>query len=337
MQDCTKRNVSTETKLRFHVFQDERFVDLNLYQYGWEQTEPLHSYGPYARNHYLFHYVISGKGLLLANGQEYAIEGGHGFLITPGEVTTYRADEQDPWEYTWIEFDGLRAHEALNLAGISGQNPVYSPASAKAGQLLQEQMLFPCKSQSGQPHASDRLRLSVSGSACTVLCLPSGTKSPPPAGLLYEGGSVLHIAALQRRYFHRGYLLLLRAEPQLFQQGVPGYHGRKPAGVPAALPHGTGGTAADRKSPAHQHHQHHGQLSQSASLFPCVQKYIWHQPTGLSCKASCTIKIGLILRYTPFVFPTYKNAPFVRPNTVGQMGCCSFRDAPCFFILPLIF
>ena len=142
MQECTKRNVSTETKFRFHVFQDERFVDLNLYQYGWEQTEPLHSYGPYARNHYLFHYVISGKGLLLANGQEYTIEGGHGFLIAPGQVTTYRADEQEPWEYTWIEFDGLRAHEALNLAGISGQNPVYSPASTKAGQLLQEQMLF---------------------------------------------------------------------------------------------------------------------------------------------------------------------------------------------------
>ena len=142
MQECAKRNVSTETKLKFHVFQDERFVDLNLYQYGWEQTEPLHSYGPYARNHYLFHYVISGKGLLFANEQEYAIEGGQGFLIAPGQVTTYRADEQEPWEYTWIEFDGLRAHEALNLAGISGQNPVYSPASTKAGQLLQEQMLF---------------------------------------------------------------------------------------------------------------------------------------------------------------------------------------------------
>ena len=50
MQDCTKRNVSTETKFRFHVFQDERFVDLNLYQYGWEQTEPLHSYGSYTKN-----------------------------------------------------------------------------------------------------------------------------------------------------------------------------------------------------------------------------------------------------------------------------------------------
>ena len=70
----------------------------------------------------------------------------------------------------------------------------------------------------------------------------------------------------------------------------------------------------------------YGQLSQSASLFPCVQKCIWHQPTGLSCKAFCTIKIGLILRYTPFVFPTYNNTPFVRPNTFGQMGCCSFRE-----------
>lgn len=230
MQECIKRIVSTETKFRFHVFQDERFVDLNLYQYGWEQTEPLHSYGPYARNHYLFHYVISGKGLLLANGQEYAIEGGHGFLITPGEVTTYRADEQDPWEYTWIEFDGLRAHEALNLAGISGQNPVYSPASAKAGQLLQEQMLFLVNHSQDSPLRQigygflflDQL---VQSSASHQAQSPRRLRD-----FLYEGGSVLHRAALQRRYFHRGYLLLLRTEPQLFQQGVPGYHGESPQG-----------------------------------------------------------------------------------------------------------
>ena len=33
----------------FSIFPNERFVDLGLYQYGWEQCEPLHSYGPYAR------------------------------------------------------------------------------------------------------------------------------------------------------------------------------------------------------------------------------------------------------------------------------------------------
>ena len=135
-------DVQTENKLKFHVFQDERFVDLNLYQYGWERTEPLHSYGPHARNHYLFHYVISGRGVLYADDNAYTIEGGHGFLIVPGVPTTYVADREDPWEYTWIEFDGLRARESLSLAGISRHQPVYTPLNREAGRLLEEQMLY---------------------------------------------------------------------------------------------------------------------------------------------------------------------------------------------------
>ena len=75
-------------KLKFHVFSDDRFVDLNLYQFGWEQCAPLHSYGPYVRNHYLFHYVISGQGKLYANEEEYSIESGQGFLISPGQITS---------------------------------------------------------------------------------------------------------------------------------------------------------------------------------------------------------------------------------------------------------
>ena len=43
----------------FSVFPNENFVDIGLYQYGWEQCEPSHSFGPAARNHYVFHYVIS--------------------------------------------------------------------------------------------------------------------------------------------------------------------------------------------------------------------------------------------------------------------------------------
>lgn len=135
-------DIQTENKFKFHVFQDERFVDLNLYQYGWERTEPLHSYGPHARNHYLFHYVISGKGVLYDDDQAYKIEGGHGFLIVPGVATTYVADREDPWEYTWIEFDGLRARESVSLAGISRSQPVYTPVNREAGRLLQEQMLY---------------------------------------------------------------------------------------------------------------------------------------------------------------------------------------------------
>lgn len=129
-------------KLKFHVFRDERFIDLNLYQFGWERTAPAHSYGPHARNHYLFHYIIAGRGILQANGQEYEVLPHHGFLVVPGQITTYHSDEQDPWEYTWVEFDGLRAHESLNLAGISGSRPVYTAHNAEAGRRLQEEMLY---------------------------------------------------------------------------------------------------------------------------------------------------------------------------------------------------
>ena len=53
------------SNLLFSVFPNENFVDIGLYQYGWEQCEPSHSFGPAARNHYIFHYVISGTGTLM--------------------------------------------------------------------------------------------------------------------------------------------------------------------------------------------------------------------------------------------------------------------------------
>ena len=53
----------------FSMFPNERFIDLNIYQFGYEQCSPLHSFGPFVRNHYLFHYIISGKGTLLSTYQ----------------------------------------------------------------------------------------------------------------------------------------------------------------------------------------------------------------------------------------------------------------------------
>lgn len=131
----------------FSVFSNERFVDLGLYQYGWEQCEPLHSYGPYVRNHYLFHYVISGTGTLTAtdfNGEShtYRLKSGEGFMIFPKQVTSYSADEKHPWEYTWLEFDGLRVKEALDLAGLTVAAPIYHTNSRDLSQELKNEMLY---------------------------------------------------------------------------------------------------------------------------------------------------------------------------------------------------
>lgn len=136
----------------FSVFQDERFMDLTIYQYGYEKCEPLHSFGPYVRNNYLFHYIISGKGSLHANDEKgnsifYDITAGSGFLIEPGYVNTYYADKDEPWEYIWLEFGGLRAKECVELAGLSHKFPVYHPAAPEYGGIIAERMLTIVKSQ----------------------------------------------------------------------------------------------------------------------------------------------------------------------------------------------
>lgn len=127
--------------LKFSVFQDERFIDLNLYQFGWEKCKPLHSFGPYIRNHYLFHFVISGKGVLHAEDKQHTIGAGQGFMICPGQVTTYTSDQDEPWEYVWLEFDGLRVPNCLRQAGFLTTEPVYRPQSRELTAKLCDLMM----------------------------------------------------------------------------------------------------------------------------------------------------------------------------------------------------
>ena len=131
----------------FSVFPSENFVDLGLYQYGWEQCAPSHSYGPAARNHYLFHYVISGTGTLMAddtNGitQTYQVKSGQGFMLFPGQINTYIADKNLPWEYVWVEFDGLRAKGAVELASLSMNHPIYHARSKDLRENMFSEMMY---------------------------------------------------------------------------------------------------------------------------------------------------------------------------------------------------
>lgn len=135
------------SNISFNIFPNENFIDLDMYQYGYEQCDPGHSFGPAARNHYLFHYVISGTGTLMAdnsNGetQTYSIKSGQGFLIYPGQINTYYADNQLPWEYVWIEFDGLRVKEALDITELSVDTPVYHSYSKQLREQMMNEMLY---------------------------------------------------------------------------------------------------------------------------------------------------------------------------------------------------
>ena len=130
----------------FSMFPNERFIDLNIYQFGYEQCSPLHSFGPFVRNHYLFHYIISGKGTLLSTYQnqlrEYKLEKDMGFLICPNTINHYFADENDPWEYTWVEFDGMKVKEFLDQSGVTFKKPIYHPNSIESDHKLRDLILY---------------------------------------------------------------------------------------------------------------------------------------------------------------------------------------------------
>lgn len=133
--------------LLFSVFPTENFIDLGLYQFGWEHCRPSHSFGPAVRNHYVFHYVISGAGTLVAEDKKgtthtYCLEKGQGFMLLPGQITTYTADKEFPWEYTWLEFDGLRAKEAVEAAGLHLGYPVYDAGCEELRDSMVNEMLY---------------------------------------------------------------------------------------------------------------------------------------------------------------------------------------------------
>lgn len=165
------------SEILFSIFPSENFIDLSLYQFGWEKCDPLHSFGPAIRNHYLFHYVISGRGRLASNnssGEEhdYELSANQGFLICPGQVNTYYADKEDPWEYTWVEFDGLRVNEYLHIAGLTIDSPIYTPTSVELGEKVRDEMLYIA-------HHSDHDALDLIGHLYLFLSNLTYSSTPP--------------------------------------------------------------------------------------------------------------------------------------------------------------
>lgn len=129
-----------------------QLVDLRMIQSGSEQCSPGHSFGPARRDHYLFHYVISGNGTLYGSGangesKSFTVESGQGFMIYPYQLNTYVADLENPWEYVWVEFDGLCVRSSLAGTELSRNRPVYRANST----VLRENMVTEMQYISAHP------------------------------------------------------------------------------------------------------------------------------------------------------------------------------------------
>ena len=83
----------------------DKVYDMQPLFVGFQKCKSAHSFGPYVRDCYLIHFCLSGRGVLFNKDGEHKVSKGQLFVIRPGEITTYTADRQEPWEYAWIGFN----------------------------------------------------------------------------------------------------------------------------------------------------------------------------------------------------------------------------------------
>ena len=197
----TERGSSRETTRLLK--ESETGVGVRLYYCGSESCTPNHSFGPAIRSHYLIHFIRSGKGIYLRQGMEYSLKQGDAFLILPGETTKYMADSEDPWDYTWIAFDGAGAEPLLASCGFSNNNPVFhSDDDTKGSMLIRQAEIF-------ESHFHDqRLNFLEILGHFYLLFSCMHTDTPGTGSMIPENAYILetnckNASSAQRLYFHQ--------------------------------------------------------------------------------------------------------------------------------------
>lgn len=102
---------------------EKGLVSLSVYNVGFQKCDSLYQWGPGIRDHYLIHYIISGKGSYTVNNTTHQLYAGDCFLVYPNTEVIYCADKDEPWEYVWVGFTGSDAEIILKATDFSQEQP----------------------------------------------------------------------------------------------------------------------------------------------------------------------------------------------------------------------
>ena len=100
-------------------------IELSIFNCGLERCAPGQTWGPGIRDHYLIHLVVSGKGVFEVGGRTYEVVPGDLFFARPSQLIRYTADEAQPWEYSWVGFNGACAHKLAAQLPFTDAAPVH--------------------------------------------------------------------------------------------------------------------------------------------------------------------------------------------------------------------
>ncbi len=118
---------------------EKALVSLSVYNVGFQKCGPLYQWGPGIRDHYLIHYIISGKGFYRSHRHLHELRAGDSFLVYPNTEVLYHAAEDEPWEYAWVGFAGSDASMILNATDFSPETPFIR--NTPSGEAIHRQIL----------------------------------------------------------------------------------------------------------------------------------------------------------------------------------------------------
>lgn len=118
---------------------EKELVSLSVYNVGFQKCDALYQWGPGIRDHYLIHYVVSGKGRYHIGRNTFTLQAGDTFLVYPNTEVVYYADEAEPWEYAWVGFTGSDASMILQATDFTTESPIIRQTAL--GEAIHRQIL----------------------------------------------------------------------------------------------------------------------------------------------------------------------------------------------------
>lgn len=119
-----------EQSIQFYSENNLAIKELYFSFGGVSITQPGHRFGPAIRNDYLIHIILEGEGTFIVEDKKTRLSMNQGFIIKPGVSTYYEASQSKPWKYLWIAFNGERAEEFLEKAGLVDDRELFKVSNA---------------------------------------------------------------------------------------------------------------------------------------------------------------------------------------------------------------
>ncbi|MCE3201178.1 AraC family transcriptional regulator [Paenibacillus sonchi] len=135
-------------KAGFNLLPEEQ--DLAVLFSGEGKPYPGHKIGPSVHDYYLIHTVLDGGGSFQSSTVTQQCRKGDTFVIFPGSLFSYQADEHNPWHYVWVALQGTVVSGLLSDIGITRERPLLYTENTSELHSLYERIRS-CFKQSAYP------------------------------------------------------------------------------------------------------------------------------------------------------------------------------------------